>query len=582
MSRFSEHLNQPEGHHLRDSLVLLILFGFLFLYGLGSAPLIDPDEGRYAEIPREMLEQGDFITPTLNYVKYFYKPPLLYWVNAGSMAVFGQNEFAARLPSALSGLLTVLLTYLAGRQLFNRRTALVGALILGSCAAFLLQSRIILTDMLLTLCLSGALFSFLLAVRSTAPHTAKLLFRLFFICCGLAVLTKGLIGIVLPGGIIFWYLLLSGRWSIMGTIPWFSGLTLFSLVTVPWFVLVSQANPEFPHFFFIQEHFQRYTSTIHKRSQPFWFFVPILWLTMLPWSFFLPGSLARAWRERQEQRGTLLFLFLWPVVIILFFSLSSSKLIPYILPIFPPLALLVAHRLSGLWHLRKPDYRTAQLLLAGVLLLLGIALAVIPLLEWLPPLLHKSGRTGRDLATMLTGPDPLLTLRQTVVPGGLLAFFGLLLLLTVKTRSNLLLIGILCCFGILLDLLLPWGFARYGAEQLSARPLAYAALQHAGPEIMLAQSAPRQGMNFYTGKRLVTVGDADELTFGSTQGNHTDWFFTREQFQALWRSDRKIMLVIPRHEQNIYDPVLPGVTAQLLADNGSLLLLANHPLPSKE
>ena len=467
------------------------------------------------------------------------------------------------------------------RSLFNRRTALVGALILGSCAAFLLQSRIILTDMLLTLCLSAALFSFLLAVRNTEPQRVKQLFRLFFICCGLAVLTKGLIGMVLPGGIIFWYLLLSGRWSIIRTIPWLSGVALFALVTVPWFVLVSQANPEFPHFFFIHEHFQRYTSTIHKRSQPFWFFVPILWLTMLPCSFFLPGSLTRAWRERHEQRGTLLFLLLWPLVIILFFSLSSSKLIPYILPTFPPLALLVAHRLSGLWTVRKPDYRFAQLLLAFVLLLLGSAVAVVPLLEWLPPLLHKSGTTGRELATMLTGPDPLLTLRQTLVPGGLLAFFGLLLLLTTKTRSSLLLIGILCCFGILLDLLVPWGFARYGAEQLSARSLAQAALPHVRPDTLLAQSGPRQGMNFYTGKRLITVGDADELTFGSTHGNHADWFLNRDQFLALWRSDRQVILVVPRHERSSYDPVLPGITAQLLADNGSLLLLANRPL-SKE
>ena len=576
MSYFYEHLNQPEGRWLRDSLLLLILFGFLFLYGLGSAPLIDPDEGRYAEIPRAMLERGDFVTPTLNYVKYFEKPPLLYWVNAASMAVFGQQEFAARLPSALSGLLTVLLTYLAGRHLFNRRTALIGAAILGSCAAFLLQSRIILTDMLLTLCLSGALFSFLLALRSAEQHRSRLLFRLFFICCGLAVLTKGLIGIVLPGGIIFWYLLLSGRWSLLREIPWISGLLLFALVTVPWFVLVSQANPEFPHFFFIREHFQRYTSTIHRRSQPFWFFLPILLLTMLPWSFFLPGSLSRAWRERQSSKGTTLFLLLWPVVIILFFSLSSSKLIPYILPTFPPLALLTAHRLSGHWHTRRPDYTTAQVLLAIILLIVGTALALLPLMEWLPPLLYKSGQTGRELAAMLTGPSPMLTLHQTLVPGSLLVVFGLLLLWGIRTRSSLVLIGLLCCFGILLDLLLPWAFTRYGAERLSAKTLARAALQNAGPDTLLAQSGPRQGMNFYTGKRLVTVGDADELTFGSTQGDHTDWFMTRERFLPLWQSDRQIMLVIPRHEQNIYDPVLPGVTARLLADNGSLLLLSNH------
>ncbi len=575
MSPLYEHLNQPEGHWLRDSIVLLVLFGVLFLTGLGAAPLIDPDEGRYAEIPREMLVRGDFVTPTLNYVKYFEKPPLLYWVNAGSMAIFGQNEFAARLPSALSGLFTVLLTYLAGRRLFNRRTAVTGALILGSCAAFLFQSRIILTDMLLTFCLSAALFSFLLAVRSSERHRTNL-YRLFFICCGLAVLTKGLIGIVLPGGIIFWYLLLGRRWYILKEIPWFSGLLLFALVTVPWFILVSQANPEFPHFFFIREHFQRYTSTIHKRSQPFWFFLPILLLTMLPWSFFLPGSLGKAWQQRHSDRGTTLFLLLWPLVIILFFSLSSSKLIPYILPTFAPLSLLVAHRLMAHWHTRRPDYTAAQATLALILLLVGVALAILPLLSWLPPILHASGQTGRDLAAMLTGPAPVLTLRQTLLPGSLLVIFGLLLLWSIRTRSSLLLIGLLCCFGILLDLLLPWAFAHYGAERLSSRSLAKAVIQHAGPDTLLAQSGPRQGMNFYTGKRLITVGDADELSFGSSQGNQSGWFLSREQFMELWRSNRQVMIVIPRHEASRYDAAQSGPSPRILADNGALLLLSNR------
>lgn len=575
MTRLYEHLNQPEGRWLRDSILLLILFGFLFLNGLGSAPLIDPDEGRYAEIPREMLQKSDFITPTLNYVKYFEKPPLLYWANAGSMAIFGQNEYAARLPSTLSGLLSVLLTYLAGRRLFNRQTALTGALILGSCAAFLLQSRIILTDMLLTLCLAGAMFSFLLAARSSEHHRANL-FRLFFICCGLAVLTKGLIGIVLPGGIIFWYLLLGRRWRLLKEIPWISGLVLFAIVTVPWFVLVSLANPEFPHFFFIREHFQRFTSTIHQRSQPFWFFLPILLLTMLPWSFFIPGSLTKAWHERQGNNGTTLFLLLWPLVIILFFSLSSSKLIPYILPTFPPLALLIAHRIMDIRHARNPDYTVARITLAFILLLVGAALAVLPLITGLPPLLHASGQTGRELAAMLSGPDPALTLRQTLLPGGLLVVFGLLLLWVGRTRSSLLMTGLLCCFGIMLDLLLPWGFARYGAERLSSRSLAKVALQHSGPETVLAQSGPRQGMSFYTGKRLLTVGDADELTFGSTQGNQSDWFLSQEQFMTLWHSNRQVMIVIPRHELNRYTTGQQGGASRTLADNGSLLLLSNR------
>ena len=576
MTRLYEHLNQPEGHWLRDSLFLLILFGFLFLIGLGSAPLIDPDEGRYAEIPREMLLKGDFITPTLNYVKYFEKPPLLYWVNAGSMAIFGQNEFAARLPSALSGLFTVLLTYLAGRRLFNRRTALASALMLGSCAAFLLQSRIILTDMLLTFCLSAALFSFLLAVRAEQRQRATF-YRFFFICCGLAVLTKGLIGIVLPGGIIFWYLLLGRRWHLLREIPWISGLLLFAVVTVPWFILVSLANPEFPHFFFIREHFQRYTSTIHRRSQPFWFFLPILLLTMLPWSFFLPKSLAKAWQQRDSSKGTTLFLLVWPMVIILFFSLSSSKLIPYILPTFPPLVLLVANRLTAHWHTRKPDYTLAQALLAAILLLTGTALALLPLMTWLPPLLQASGQTGRELAAMLTGPEPVLTLRQTLVPGGLLALFALLLLWSIRTRSSTLLIGLLCVFGICLDLLVPWGFAKYGADRLSARSLAQAALQQSTPDTILAQSGPRQGMNFYTGKRLVTVGNADELTFGSTQGDQTGWFLSHDQFlKELWHSNRQVMIVVSRHEKQLYTDNQAARGTRVIADNGSLLLLSNR------
>jgi hypothetical protein len=353
-------------------------------------------------------------------------------------------------------------------------------------------------------------------------------------------------------------------------------LLLFSLVTVPWFLLVSQANPEFPHFFFIREHFQRYTSTIHKRSQPFWFFLPILLLTMLPWSFFLPGSLGKAWQQRHSDRGTTLFLLLWPLVIILFFSLSSSKLIPYILPTFPPLALLLAHRLTAHWHTRRPDYTAAQATLAIILLVVGTALAILPLLTWLPPILHASGQTGRDLAAMLTGPTPVLTLRQTLLPGSLLVVFGLLLLWIIRTRSSLLLLGLLCCFGILLDLLFPWGFSRYGADRLSSRSLAKAVIQHAGPATLLAQSGPRQGMNFYTGKRLITVGDADELTFGSSQGNQSGWFLTQEQFMELWRSNRQVMIIIPRHEASRYDTAQPGPSPRTLADNGALLLLSNR------
>ena len=147
---------EETGSLWRDLGVLLAAFGTLFFQCLGRLPLIDPDEGRYIEIPREMLERGDFITPMLNHVKYFEKPPLHYWLNALSLSVFGENEFAARFAGTLCGLLTVLVTYYLGRQLMGRRTGLYGATLLGSAGGFLVMSRINFTDMTLTFFLSAA------------------------------------------------------------------------------------------------------------------------------------------------------------------------------------------------------------------------------------------------------------------------------------------------------------------------------------------------------------------------------------------------------------------------------------------
>lgn len=573
MSHLSEHLNQSEGRWVRDVIILLALFGALFLTGLGSAPLIDPDEGRYAEIPREMLERGDFVTPTLNYIKYFEKPPLLYWLNAGSMKILGQNEFAARLPSALAGLFTIIITYSAARTLFNRKTGLLAAIILGSCAGFLVQSRIILTDMVLTCCLTAALFCFLLATRSATPYKRSF-FSLFFIFCGLAVLTKGLIGMVLPAGIIFWFLVIGKRWHLLREIPWISGLTLFLVVTAPWFVLVSLKNPEFLHFFFIHEHFQRYTSTIHHRNQPIWFFLPIVVLIMLPWSFFLPGSLSHAWKERISSKGTSLFLLIWPLVILFFFSFSESKLIPYILPTIPPLALLIAQRCDNGWLQRQSPLRTGTFVLGLVLFICGAVLAALPLVPALKPLLLTSGQLARQLADLLYSSSPVLSIQVMATTGLALALPGLLLLFSHKSRSTLLLVVLLCTFGMLLEIMVPVMFTRFAAPRLSPRALAQAAQTNATPQTILAQMGPQQGMNFYTGKRLITVGDPDELSFGSSQGDQSSWFMKKDQFAKLWQSDRHILIVLRPHEAQQLTS-LPA-TSHILADNGSLLLLSNR------
>jgi len=153
-----------------DGAVLLILFGFSFFYALGHNPLLNPDEGRYAEIPREMHELHDFITPHLNYVPYFEKPPLYYWLNAVSFRVFGQTEFAVRFFSALSGLLGILLTWHIGRTIYGRREGFLGALILGTSIGYLIMGRLSITDMVLTCLMTASLGSLLLALRDGEPH----------------------------------------------------------------------------------------------------------------------------------------------------------------------------------------------------------------------------------------------------------------------------------------------------------------------------------------------------------------------------------------------------------------------------
>ncbi len=342
MEKIIAFLTDRTGQLRRDLSVLTITFGILCFQLLWHFPLMDPDEGRYSEIPREMLERCDFITPTLNYVKYFEKPPLLYWLNAASFSIFGQNEFAARFPCALAGLLTILFTYWMGRELFGRRAGIIAAVIMGSSTGFLALSRIALTDMPLTFCMTLSLGSFILAVRDSGERKS-LYYYLFYIGAALAVLAKGLIGILFPGTIIFLFMLLRKRWNLLREMRLLTGIPLFFLIAAPWFVLVSMKNPEFARFFFIHEHFERFLTKVHGRYQPFWFFFAILFAIMLPWSCFIPSALRESWRNRKSEQGeTLSWLAIWAIFIFAFFTKSSSKLVPYILPVFTPLALLIA------------------------------------------------------------------------------------------------------------------------------------------------------------------------------------------------------------------------------------------------
>ena len=567
-------LRSGSGGWLRDLLLLAVILGIPFFQYLGGLPLIDPDEGRYAEIPREMLQRGDLVTPTLNYVKYFEKPPLLYWINAASLSVFGQNEFAARFPSALCGLLTVLATYIIARQLYGRRAALIAALILGTSAGFVLQSRIILTDMLLTLCLTAALGSFIVAAQREGRRSRALPWYLFYLFCALATLAKGLIGMVFPAGIIFFYLLLSRRWRLLREMRLFPGLLLFLAVAAPWFVAVSLQNPEFARFFFIHEHFERFTSTVHGRYQPFWFFVPVLLGTMLPWSFFIPGALVRAWRDRHHDEGQAgIYLLIWTALIFLFFSKSHSKLIPYILPIFPSLAMLIGHRIDVLSDGRGRQMKGAALALGLTLVVLGaaalgyaglpqaVALLIGRFPEWSVPL------------TQFVRHAPSFSLAASLTLGGLFLFQGLGIWRSAG-RNPVAMVAVLCLASFLLEIIVPWMIMPQITRAESPRELSLKAAALAGPETSIVTFGPMQAVSWYTGRRVLVTGDRDELDFGSRQGDQAAWFPDQQALLAMWK-DRHILLFLKKGEFEKLQPLLDPQPL-IKAESGRRLLISNR------
>ena len=367
---------------MRDLFLLTVLISLFFGFMLGTRPLSVPDEGRYVEIPREMVATGDYLTPRLNGVKYFEKPVLFYWLESFSIKLFGLKGFALRLWPALFALTGCLVVYGSGVRLFGRRTGLIAATVLATSLLYYALSRAIILDMAVTVLLSVALLCFLLGTHEPLGLRRRLFMWGFYSFVALAVMTKGLIGILIPGMVIGVWIMLLGEWRVLKTMYLPSGLLLFLLIAVPWHILVNRANPEFFNFYFIHEHFLRYLTKIHGRYKPAWFFIPVVLLGLFPWSAFLiqavKHNLPPSWRERHEHRDTL-FLLLWAGLVFLFFSASSSKLIPYILPIFPPLSLLIGRYLAEAWDRRDfPGIRTGYAVLLIVTLGLTVALTALP------------------------------------------------------------------------------------------------------------------------------------------------------------------------------------------------------------
>lgn len=341
----------PTPSWTRDLLLLTLAFGALFFFRLGSYPLSNPDEGRYAEIPREMIESGDWVTPRLNGVNYFEKPPLVYWTTAVCLKVFGPSEWSMRATPALFALAGVLLTYAAARQLHGRRAGLLAAAVLGTSILYFVIAHIMLLDMAVSVLMAATLFCFILGVKEPPGTRRRLFFYGLYASAALATLTKGLIGFLVTGAVMFFWLLIFNQWKRLRPLHLPTGILLFLLIAAPWHYFAAQANETWVHRYFVFEHWERFTTPAASRPGAWHYFVWIVLAGLIPWIGFLwpaiRDGVRGGWAKKNENADTWFYLT-WAAFIFLFFSKSHSKLAPYILPIFPALAVLIGRWLAGL------------------------------------------------------------------------------------------------------------------------------------------------------------------------------------------------------------------------------------------
>jgi len=366
------------------------VFTILWFAMLVGRPLYDPDEGRYAEIPREMLSGGDWVIPHLDGFVYLEKPPLQYWATALLFEAAGEAEWSARLCTGIAGYFSLVLVFAIGYRLWGFDAGLKALLLAGGSILFILLGHQLTLDMSLSFWLLASLACFVFAQSNRERPPAS---RGWMLGCwaamALAVLTKGLIGVVIPGFTLVAYLLWQRDRRMLTQLNFRYGIPLFAVIAVPWFVLAARANPEFLRFFFIREHFQRFLTPIEARSEPWWFFIPVLIVGVLPWITQALRALATGWRAAQPAGdfNARRLLWIWSVFVLVFFSFSDSKLIPYILPCVPTLALLCAEPAHG-------DER--KHLLAGGALTLMFALGTLAYASAIWSSAH-----GRELAVEL-------------------------------------------------------------------------------------------------------------------------------------------------------------------------------------
>lgn len=507
----------------------------VYLMGLGRPPLWEPDEGRYAEVAREMVVTGDYVTPRNDWVRYFEKPPLVYWATAASLQVFGRNEFAVRLQAASFSAAEVGLTAALGEAMLGAAAGILGALALALSPLFFVFARFATPDPALAFFLAAGLGAFYLAART--PDFGTGAGRRWMIAAaamlGLGTLAKGPVALALGGAIALLWLIFAARAKDAMRIPWLSCIAIYVVIAMPWYVLVSWRNPGFLTFFLVHEHLQRYLESTEHGWGP-WFFVPVILGGTFPWLCFVPAGIVGSRPTSSEnveppRRADLHFLLIWFAVIFIFFSIPRSKLGEYILPALPPIAILAGAGLANLGRSsseRRRSHFGWVALITGVLVLAtGVAAPIATRLGTSPALaVDAVGAAaaifgGAAIAYLLVRRQFSISLPIVSLSAGVIAALGI----GIKARSDV-------------------------STLVSYRELARASAPYVREGCVLASYRHFiQALPFYTGARERIVRYEGELAPFSRSADASESFLPTDlKLQESWGSGRCVILIANR------------------------------------
>jgi len=526
-----------------DGVVLLALSSAIFFFNLGRYGLWEPDEARYAEIAREMLVSGNFLVPHLNYVAYVEKPPLLYWLGAAWMALFGVNEFAARLTPALAALAGVVMTWVFARRAMGRGRALLAGAILATSALYAVMAQVLTTDMLLAAAVTVALFAFYLHWAEGGRWC-----WLAYAAMIAGLLTKGPVAAAIPLITLTIFLWWEGELrGALGRFHAFAGGALVIVGTAPWFVAIAIREPGFTDFYFVGEHLRRFFQLGYSHGEPFYYYLPVLAAGMMPWTLMAPLV---SWRDRTRNPAAR-FCTVAAAIIVVIFSLASAKLIPYILPAAAPIAVLLA---DGIFSRAFPENPRDGDELAGIRMRYAAVGLILSLLG------------AAMIAVVMTAPlfsSPyVIATRPAIYAIGLIGVTGGLLSAEIfrHWRIDAGLATLVLTTAIALG---AGTYARLEAEPLRSYAALARAVASRAPDAMLV-CYPRyvQALPFYTGRRTILVGAPTELAFGQMHAADAGRFFFHSQDDVLrlWNMPGPVVLVIDERELSRLRDRLGGFT----------------------